>query len=259
MNFGHLFEKKENFSPNDEYLGSIDSKFAENQGDCWTFVAVLPESGFVHTTHTSARNSEQANIFVSKIKAKSNQVVPFFHSDCWFYEQSLKDNYCTYEAVPYKGIGRMPHPKQVADPQLKYAQVHKQRDAKGKIEKISTRIIIGDETEILNIFYDAIRCKTVNTDYVESRNGKYRKDNARLIRKTLCHSKKVIYHRAHIEFLTQVFNYTRVNSDFKEIINPDAKRFQIKYAYKTPAMVEGIIDKILSLKQLLCRRPQIIR
>ena len=97
------------------------------------------------------------------------------------------------------------------------------------------------------------------TDYVESRNGKYRKDNARLIRKTLCHSKKVLYHRAHIEFLTQIFNYTRVNTDFKEIINPDAKRFQVKYAYKTPAMAEGIVDKILTLKQLLCRRPQFIK
>ena len=57
----------------------------------------------------------------------------------------------------------------------------------------------------------------------------------------------------------QIFNYTRINTDFKEIINPDAKRFQIKYEHKTPAMAEGIIDKILTLKQLLCRRPKIIR
>ena len=40
----------------------------------------------------------------------------------------------------------------------------------------------------------------VNTDYVERRSGKYRKDNVRLIRKILCHSKKAIYHKAQIEF-----------------------------------------------------------
>jgi IS1 family transposase len=240
-------------------LANIDEEVTDNQGDMWTFVAVLPGSGFVHTSHTSARNLKEANIFVAKIKANSNGIAPLYHSDCWFYEQALKDNYCSYQEVPYKGRGRKPHPKQVVDPELKYVQVHKKRDAKGKIEAISTRIVLGDEREILNILHDANRCKTINTDYVESRNGKYRKDNARLIRKTLCHSKKGIFHKAHIEFLTQVFNYTRINKDFSEIINPNAKKFETKYAHKTPAMVEGLIDKTLTLKELLCQRPMVNR
>ena len=63
-------------SPHDEYLTLIDSEFAKNQGDCWTFVAVLPESGFVHATHTSARNLVEVGIFISKIKAKRNQIAP---------------------------------------------------------------------------------------------------------------------------------------------------------------------------------------
>jgi IS1 family transposase len=71
--------------------------------------------------------------------------------------------------------------------------LHKKRNSKGKIESISTRIVIGDEVEILNELLDAKRSKTINTDYVESRNGKFRKDNARLIRKTLCHSKAAKY------------------------------------------------------------------
>lgn len=258
MNFGHSFEKKENLTENDILLGDQNPKIAQNQGDRWTFVAVLPDSGFIHTVHSGERTLEQAQVFVGAIKGKSDQKAPLVHSDCWFYEQALRDNYCTYQAIPYLGRGRPAHPKQIVDPELCYVQVHKRRDSKGKIEEISTRIILGDETKIFNIFYDAYRCKTVNTDFVESRNGKYRKDNARLIRRTLCHSKKAVFHDAHICFVTQVYNYTRTNDALKIMINPNAPKFQPKFQHKTPAMAENLIDRILSLKELLFIRPKLL-
>ncbi|MEY4927468.1 MAG: hypothetical protein RI894_1904, partial [Bacteroidota bacterium] len=39
--------------------------------------------------------------------------------------------------------------------------LHKKRNSKGKIESISTRIVIGDEVEILNELLDAKRSKTI--------------------------------------------------------------------------------------------------
>jgi hypothetical protein len=191
--------------------GKENPEFAVNQGDRWSFVAVLPESGYIQSIHNGERTLEQAQLFIAQIKSKSDRQAPLFHPDCWFYEQALRDNYCRYEVVPYQGRGRPHKPKQIIDPDLRYVQVHKKRNSKGKIEEITTRIVLGDEVEILNLFHDAQRCKTVSTDFVESRNGKYRKDNARLIRKTLCHSKKAKFHDAHIQFLTQVFNYTRTS------------------------------------------------
>jgi hypothetical protein len=258
MNFGHSLEKKENLTENDILLGVQNTEIAQNQGDRWTFVAVLPESSFIHTVHSSERTLEQAQVFVGAIKRKSDRKAPLIHSDCWFYEQALRDNYCTYEAIPYFGRGRPAHPKQVVDPELCYVQVHKKRDSKGKIEDISTRIVLGDETKILNIFHDACRCKTINTDFVESRNGKYRKDDARLIRRTLCHSKKALFHDAHICFVTQVYNYTRTIDALKIMINPNAPKFQPKYHHKTPAMAENLIDRVLSLKELLFIRPKLL-
>ena len=258
MNFGHSFEKKENLTENDILLGVQSPQVAQNQGDRWTFVAVLPDSSFIQSVHSGERTLEQAQVFVGAIKGKSDQKAPLFHSDCWFYEQALRDNYCTYQAVPYLGRGRPAHPIQVVDPELCYVQVHKKRDTKGKIEEISTRIVLGNETKVLNIFHDACRCKTINTDYVESRNGKYRKDNARLIRRTLCHSKKAVFHDAHICFVTQVYNYTRTIDALKILINPDAPLFQPKFQHKTPAMAENIIDKVLSLKELLFIRPKLL-
>jgi IS1 family transposase len=237
---------------------SKDAEVDENQGDRWTFVAVVPESSYIHTTHHGERTLEQAEVFIAEVKSKSDGQAPYFASDCWFYEQALVNNYCDWEDIPYKGRGCKPHPRQVVDPGLRYAQVHKKRDSKGKIEEITTRIVLGDEREILLLLEDAKRSKTINTVFVESRNGKFRKDNARLIRRTLCHSKKAVYHDAHIDFLTQVMNYTCTNDALKIQINPNAALFERKYLHRTPAMAQGLIDKTLTIKELLSQRPKII-
>ena len=231
-----------------------DASFAENSGDIWTFVAVLPESGFIHAEHTAVRSQEEAEVFIGKVAARSDGAAPFFMSDCWFYMSVLTTIYSVLETVVYGGRGRPAKPKRTVDPNLRYGQVHKKRNEKGKIEDISTRIVIGDETRILHELQDAKRSKTINTDYVESRNGKYRKDNSRLIRRTLCHSKKAVFHKASITFLTQVYNYTRTIDALKVEINPNAALFEQKYQHLTPAMAEGLIDKKLTIKELLCSR-----
>jgi IS1 family transposase len=235
----------------------LDAEVAENQGDRWTFVAVLPESSYVHTVHHGERTLKQGEVFIGELKARSDGVPPLFASDCWFYEQALTNQYCTWEPVQYKGRGRRPQPIQVVDPALQYVQVHKKRNDKGRLEEISTRIVLGDEIKILLRLQDAKRSKTINTVFVESRNGKFRKDDARLIRKTLCHSKRAVFHDAHINFLTQVMNYTRTNDDLKILVNPNAGLFEQKYQHRTPAMAEGLIDKPLTIKELLCRRPRL--
>lgn len=238
----------------DILAGLADAQVAENQGDIWTFVAVLPDSGFIHAVHTGVRNIENATVFVQEIKEKSDECAPLFHSDGWFYSQALIDTYSTFAPVPYAGKGRPTLPKQIIDPDLKYVQVCKKRDNKGNIEEITTKIVLGDEIEVLQVLEEAERCHTINTDYVESRNGKYRKDNARLIRKTLCHSKKAVFHKAHILLLTCVFNFTRYVDTLKRLIEPTAKKFVAKYQHRTPAMAAGIIDKVLTLKEILTKR-----
>jgi transposase-like protein len=129
-------KKNGNLTEMDKLAGELDATIGLNQGDRWTFVAVLPESGFIHTVHSGERSLAEAQVFVGKIKEQSDQSAPLFHSDCWFYEQALRDNYCEYVPKPYSGRGRRPHPVQVIDPNLRYVQVHKARDSKGKIEKM---------------------------------------------------------------------------------------------------------------------------
>ena len=224
----------------------------EDRGDRWSFVNVLPDSGFIHTVHHGKRTQEMADEFIGKIKANSDGAAPLFPSDGWSsYEEILKKHYCFWKSVPYSGRGRPPHPIQIVDNTLKYAQVVKHK-TNGRLTEIETRIILGDEQEILSIIQAADRAKTINTSYVESRNGNYRKDNKRLIRQTQCHSKKVkLLHDAHIDWITAVYNFVHENQAAREYINPEAKRFEVKYQKQSAAMIEGLIDHRLAPEELL--------
>lgn len=242
-------------TPKEQIEQELNLPGTENKGDRWSFTAVLPRSGFVHATHTDKRTREAAEIFVKKIKHRSNGVAPLFLSDAWVYSNPLFDTYSHYEPVPYSGRGRPCNPIRVVTEELKYAQVYKKRDSKGRIESIEARIIKGTEQEILDIIAATSRGATkINTSFVEGKNGTYRKDNARLTRKSACHSKKAIYHDSHIFFLTGVFNFCRENIGLREEISPNAGLFEQKYRKVSPAMKEGLTDKILTVNELLMQR-----
>lgn len=134
-----------------------------------------------------------------------------------------------------------------------YAQVIKRKE-NGKLVDIEKRIVLGEEQEILDIIQAKGRAKTINTSYVESRNGNYRKDNKRLTRRTQCHSKKVNPHDAHINWITAVYNFATENRLHRKCINQNAKRFEIKYKKSSPAMIENLVDCIFSIEELLMLR-----
>ena len=208
--------------------------------------------------HSGKRNLENAEAFIAGVKAKSVGNTPLVSSDDWFYEKALLASYGEWVTPEYKGRGRRPLPVLRPNADLRYVQVVKTRDEKGRLIEKSSRIVYGTEEAVAAHYAEAARSKHINTDYVESRNGKFRKDCARLIRKTLCVSKKAIFHDAMIGLLAQTYNYCQPVSALKRAINPLAARFEQKYEQISAAMAEGLIDKILTLKELLCRRPQII-
>ncbi|NJK82995.1 MAG: hypothetical protein HC912_03420 [Saprospiraceae bacterium] len=191
---------------------------------------------------------------MEQIKENSDGSAPFFESDGWFYEEVLTEVYSTEQEVPHKGRGRKPLPIKVPDPDLKYAQVVKERK-NGKISKLSTRIVLGDELEILEILDKSERCHTISNSFVESRNGAFRKDNKRQARKTKCHSKKIEPHDGQVIFLKSVYNLTKENEKFRVLINPNAKLFEVKYQKVSPAMKQGIVKRIYPLEELLMMKP----
>lgn len=224
---------------------SEEEKKLESLGDRWTFTTVLPRSSYIHVVYHGKRNGESTKTFIEKIKENSDGEAPLFLSDGFEeYEKALKESYSTKN----EKTGEME-----VDPNLKYAQIIKHKK-KGVLESIEERIIFGEEEEILEIIREEGRGKKLNTSYVESRNGNYRKDNKRLTRRSQCYSKKVIYHDAQIDWITAVYNYCRENASFRECCDENASRFEMKYIKRSPAMVEGMTDRILSFEELLMMR-----
>lgn len=203
---------------------------------------MLPRSGFIHTVHHGKRNKRETKKFVEKIKKRSDGTAPLFLSDGYKnYEDAISEVYSVWNEEKQKNE---------VLPELKYAQIIKHKK-NGKLESIEERIIYGTKDEILEIIAMEERGEQINTSYVESRNGNYRKDDKRLARKTQCHSKKVKYHDAHIDFLTGVYNFCSSIEAFRVCCNEEACRFETKYCKRSPAMVEGLFDHILSLEELL--------
>jgi hypothetical protein len=91
--------------------------------------------------------------------------------------------------------------------------------------------------------------------FVESRNGAYRKDNKRHTRKTKCQSKRIEPHDAQVIFLKGIYNLTKENEEFRILLNPDAKKFEIKYKEVSPAMKLGLVNKIYPLEEPLLMKP----
>ncbi len=227
----------------------------DNRGDCWSYVNVLPKSSFIHTVTTGKRNEETTEKFISAIKVSSNDKAPLFLSDGFPYEKWLKANYCTWEHLPYSGRGRPKKPVQHLDAELQYAQVIKHKK-NGKLVNLETRICIGNEDDILKIIRSQTKATTINTSYVESRNGNFRKDNKRLTRKSQCHSKKIDIHKSQIDFMASYYNFCTENKRLRKTINPNAKRFETKYSKVSSAMAEGLVEKIYSLEEfLMIRKP----
>ena len=208
----------------------------------------------MHTVHHGKRTKEEAEHFVQTSKRNSDGEAPLFLSDGWQpYPEVLESTYSHEEPVPYSGRGRPKKPIRVVDAKLKYAQVIK-RKQRGRLVGIEKRVIRGTEEEIVEIIRTEHRGQTIHTSYVESRNGNYRKDNKRLARRSVCQSKEVTLHDAHIDLLTGIYNFVDTNQAFRQCINPHAKRFEVKYKKYSPAMLEGFTDRCLTLEELLMWR-----
>ena len=80
-------KKNENLTEADIAEGLLCDQVYNNQGDRWSFVAVLPDGSYIHSTHHSKRTLEEAKEFISDLKGPSDGSAPYFYSDCWFYEQ----------------------------------------------------------------------------------------------------------------------------------------------------------------------------
>jgi IS1 family transposase len=174
---------------------------------------------------------------------------PLVSSDSWdAFKAALLEVYGTTEplsGVAFKGkiktYRALPH-------DLAYVRIRKIRHKK-KLVRVERQIVFGHPRDIQERLA-ASQMKSINTSYVERFNGTIRNSLARFIRKTMNASKQMRMHQACLDFLQAWYNFIKPHYSLRLAIDHPRK----KWLQRTPAMAEGLTDRIWTLDELLSFR-----
>jgi len=161
------------------------------------------------------------------------------------YGTALKARHCVVQTFPRTGRrGRPRRPHLGACPTLRYAQVVKQRDDRGRLVGVSKRVVFGE-----------IPLDQVHTAYVERQNLNYRHENRRLTRKTIAFSKTAAALEQQLEFHQAHHNLARPHRALAHRVDvPIRGRVRRRRDPRTPAMAAALTDHVWTLRELMSRR-----
>lgn len=148
----------------------------------------------------------------------------------------------------YCGIGRKPNPVLVPYPNLKYAKVCKKRK-NGRIIEVIQRIVYGNPEEVMRLLGVDYGGK-INTAYIERINLTIRNSLARFVRKSMNCSKILRRHTHALDFFQAWYNFVKPHKSLRLEVNQGRKRWM----QRTPAMAEGLVDHVWTIKELMTFR-----
>ena len=201
----------------------------------WIWVSLASGSRLILAHSIGERKQYMANDIVRKTISRISTKPLFVTDGLKFYTKAFQ-KYCgTWKTFPQTGKrGRPRKDKWIPDPELKYAQVITHRKG-GKLSKVEKRIIFGNNIDF----------KDINTSLIERQNLTFRQDNNRISRKTIGFSKKKLDLDYQMTLYYAFFNYCRGHGSLKY-------RDELgKVRKNSPARAEGLIEKTLTLHELL--------
>jgi hypothetical protein len=140
----------------------------------------------------------------------------------------------------------------VPSPDLRYAQVHKEREG-GRVVQVTRSIIFGKrrtvETQAASLKRADGGEGQINTAYIERDNLTLRQELRRLTRKTLGFSKNRRELQHALDFIEAHDNFVKPHGALRLEVVSDEVRL---WASRTPAMAAGISDHVWTLEELLC-------
>ena len=241
MRYGPTLKKEKNVTDNDP----------DSYGDVYTLTAIETDTRLFISHYEGDRSVGSAiNLFKDVERKRSiYSPIPVFTSDNWDpFVEGLLNVYGYLETPSYCGIGRKPLPKLMPYPNLKYAQVCKQRE-KGRVVEIIQRIVFGEPEEVMDSL-GAHSNGRISTSYIERLNLTIRNSLARFVRRGMNCSKDLQIHSHAIDFFQAWYNFVKPHKSLRIEINGGRRR----WIQRTPAMAEGLTDHIWSLKELLTLR-----
>jgi transposase-like protein/IS1 family transposase len=199
-------------------------------GKHWTHCSFARTTRLILEVEVGERNEVLAQSLIAKTACRlSKDFYPWWVSDGWkayIFALLLKYQRLVHQ-IKRTGRGRPPKPKMIPPPSLRYAQVVKQRE-RGRVVGIEKRIIFDEE--------QLIDYKEVITSHIERLNGTMRLHVTPLHRKTRCFAKKKSKLQEQVTLFKSYYNFCLPHHSLD---------------YQTPAQATGIIDKRLTMRELL--------
>jgi transposase-like protein/IS1 family transposase len=202
----------------------------DETGKHWTHCSFARQTRLILAIKVGFRDQlSTTELIIETASRLSKDCFPLWVSDGWkayIFALCLRFHQKVYQ-IRRDGSGRPPVPKMIPSPTLRYAQMVKQREG-GRVVGIEKRIIFGDAEEI--------DLKDVITSHLERLNGTMRLHCTPLHRKTRCFAKKKTQLQQQVTLFKSYYNFCLRHQSLDN---------------QTPAQATGIIDKQLSMFELL--------
>ena len=223
-------------------LDELYAKVRDREQAAWLWLTIDPVSKIIPTLHLGGRKSADAYAVVHDLKERLDpECVPGFTTDglwgyfyaitahfgYWFRPKRTRvDHWAQHEDLPHGQLV-----KRKAGRKLKYAV---QRMAWG------SRKALGDKLEAAGF------SRTIQTAYIERVNLTFRQCIAGLARQTwsLVSAQQLLH---HAEWFRLYYHLARPHEALREPV----PGLQGKYRERTPAMVAGLTDRVLTVRDIL--------
>jgi hypothetical protein len=169
------------------------------------------------------------------------------------YADVLLELYGQWKKPQPTGLpGRPCNVQRVASVDLRYAQVHKERQG-GRVVKVTQSIVFGKRRTVQTQAASLKRADgsegQINTSYIERDNLALRQELRRLARKTLGFSKNRRELQHALDFIDAHDNFVKPHGALRLKAPSEGARTWLP---RTPAMAAGISDHVWTLEELLC-------
>jgi len=217
-------------------------------GDDWDHTAVDPESRLLLSLVPGKRTVENCQKLVDEVQRRTcgRTDILYTSDEHAPYKAAIEKAY-TVEVPQAKrpGPGRPPKPKRLLPGDLCYATVCKTRE-KGRVVHVVRTVVFGTlalVTGLLSRLQGDHR--TINTSFVERRNGTDRGQNARKTRKSYRFSKDWDIHNAATYFICYSYNFCWPVRTLR------VQRDDGSWMQRTPAMAAGLASHVWTLQEWL--------
>jgi hypothetical protein len=241
------FDEKWAFVEKKQKRCDLESAADQHKGDQWDFTAVDVPSRFLVSLVIGKRTRDNLKGGVNDFAERTGGKAPALSTsdDCAMYDQVLLEQYGDLVVPPTTGL-----PGRPAKPYLKwpekavYATVCK-TFKRGEVHTIRRELVYGAEEDLQAALEASPVSQTINTAIVERQNGTDRTYNARKVRETYRFSKSLLVHIAVSCWVTVCYNFHHLHRGLRQSLPTG------KFLHRTPAMAIGLVDRPLSVAELL--------